>query len=227
MARLMAVDEEQPAGAEGEPAPKRVMGEAGPLRRSFSAPSPPVASGAASALLPAEEPVAPAAPAAGTSPFKGVSRALWSTRWDTHVPDPAVPGRPALYCGSFDSEERAARAHDVAQLHFALTAALAAGQLSGPGAGAAARAALAAAQRCCNFAIAEYAGVEELIGMPIADFVASMLASSREPCERRYSKYRGVYRPEGAAQGAEQWEGRLEEAPNSARAALAAEGAGA
>jgi len=73
------------------------------LRRTASAPS-------AAHAAPAE-----AAPGGGAmsaaSVWRGVSRLLWSTKFESHAVDRA--GK-AMFCGSFDSEERAARAYDVA-----------------------------------------------------------------------------------------------------------------
>ena len=136
-------------------------------------------------------PPAPPSLAQSASLFKGVSRGPWSTRWDAHV---LMPGGESVYCGSFDSEERAARAHDVAQLNL----------LGVP-----------AGQQRCNFALNEYPGVEELERMPVPDFLAALRASAVEGSERRYSKYRGVYRDRNAVKGnIERWESRLEEAPD-------------
>ena len=141
-------------------------------------------------------PPEPPAAAQATSPYVGVSRAPWSTRWDAHAV--TVTGE-SVYCGSFDSEERAARAHDVAQLKLMGTAA---------GSG------------FCNFAIHEYAGIHELADMPLADFLAALCASAVDPLERRYSKYRGVYRDRNQVKGGpERWESRLEEAPDGVNAA--------
>lgn len=142
--------------------------------------------------MPPEPP--PAAQA--TSPYVGVSRAPWSTRWDAHA---VTATGESVYCGSFDSEERAARAHDVAQLKLMGTAA---------GSG------------FCNFAVSEYQGIQELADMPLPDFLAALCASSVDPLERRYSKYRGVYRDRNAVKGGpERWESRLEEAPDGVNAA--------
>jgi hypothetical protein len=55
--------------------------------------------------------------------------------------------------------------------------------------------------------------------VPDAEFLDAIVASAYEPTERRYSKYRGVFRPRGAPKGAPvAWEGRLEEAPASVAA---------
>ena len=141
-------------------------------------------------------PPEPPAAAQATSPYVGVSRAPWSTRWDAHA---VTATGESVYCGSFDSEERAARAHDVAQLKLLGTAA---------GSG------------FCNFAIHEYAGIHELADMPLADFLAALCASAVDPLERRYSKYRGVYRDRNQVKGGpERWESRLEEAPDGVNAA--------
>jgi hypothetical protein len=213
---LMTLDEDGPigdaAGGNGEPQAKAARAATaaplGGLRRSASMPLQPSGhaspSSAVSRLLtpPTEEPDATAGPgASGSSALRGVSRQLWSTRWDVHVDEVAADGggggggggaapSPPLYCGSFDSEERAARAHDVARLHFALSAALDSGVLHGQGANAAAAAALATAAQGLNYSLTEYGGVEELIGMSKADFVGSMLVrgtpGARGPCERRF-----------------------------------------
>jgi len=141
-------------------------------------------------------PSAPPLAAQQASRYSGVSRAPWSTRWDAHASRP--DGSP-VYVGSYDSEERAARAHDVGTLRL--------------------RGAQGATAGLCNFALGEYAGVEELQEMPEGEFIAALRASAMEPPERRYSKYRGVYPPRDAAKGdPERWEGRLEEAPDSAAA---------
>ncbi len=138
-----------------------------------------------------------------TSGYRGVSRAPWSTRWDAHVPAaasaaPAAAPAKTHFCGSFDAEERAARAHDLALL-----------KLHGA----------AAAAHLCNFGLTEYPGWEEMRGVPDAEFLDAIVASAYEPTERRYSKYRGVFRPRGAPKGAPvAWEGRLEEAPASVAA---------
>jgi hypothetical protein len=150
----------------------------------------------------------PPAGAPPTSRFRGVSRAPWSTRWDAHATGPATASGPprTVFCGSFDAEERAARAHDLAtlKLHMADASVLQHGGVS------------LHAMPACNFAVGEYAALEELAGVPEAEFLDAVVASAYEPTERRYSKYRGVFRPKGALKGALQWEGRLEEAPASA-----------
>jgi hypothetical protein len=143
-------------------------------------------------------PMPPDPPAAtqASSPYVGVSRAPWSTRWDAHA---VTATGESVYCGSFDSEERAARAHDVAQLKLM-------GTTAGSG--------------FCNFGVHEYPGIHELADMPLADFLAALSASAVDPLERRYSKYRGVYRDRNQVKGgAERWESRLEEAPDGVNAA--------
>ena len=143
-------------------------------------------------------PVAPPPGAPATSAFRGVSRAPWSTRWDVHVPRPgAPPGAPLLFLGSFDAEERAARAHDLAML-----------KMHGG-------ASPATVESECNFSVAEFPGLDELAMVPDGDFVDALVASAYEPSERRYSAYRGVFRPRGAPKSSTQFEGRLEEAPAS------------
>jgi hypothetical protein len=146
-------------------------------------------------------PVAPPQGAPPTSAFRGVSRAPWSTRWDVHVPR---PGAPPLFLGSFDAEERAARAHDLAML-----------KMHGG-------ASPATVESECNFSIAEFPGLDELVGVPDGDFVDALVASAYEPTERRYSAYRGVFRPRGAPKSSTQFEGRLEEAPASVAHSLPA-----
>jgi hypothetical protein len=147
----------------------------------------------------------PPAGAPPTSRFRGVSRAPWSTRWDAHATGPATAAGPlrTIFCGSFDAEERAARAHDLATLKLHMADAQHGGVSFH-------------AMPACNFAVGEYAALEELAGVPEGEFLDAVVASAYEPTERRYSKYRGVFRPTGAPKGALQWEGRLEEAPASA-----------
>jgi len=145
---------------------------------------------------------------------------MWSTRWDAHA--------GATYLGSYESEERAARAHDLATLVFAVQAAVAAA--GGNSEASVTQGAVAAATPLLNYAVSEYPGVEELgTNMSHSDFLNVILSSARETSERRYSRFRGVYRSEaGGAGGAELWESRVEEAPASAAAAAAAAaGAGA
>jgi hypothetical protein len=158
--------------------------------------SPPMLTAAGVPLFPL--PAAPPAGAPVTSSFRGVSRAPWSTRWDVHVPRPgAAPGAAPLFLGSFDAEERAARAHDVAMLKMH---------------GAASPGTVAS---LCNFDAIEFPGLDELAEVPDGDFVDALVASAYEPSERRYSRFRGVFRPRGAPKSSTQFEGRLEEAPAS------------
>lgn len=139
-------------------------------------------------------PIPPPSHAAPTSAFAGVSREPWSTRWSVHVPPLAAAPResaaaspPLLYVGSFDGEERAARAHDLAVLK------LHGGGADGPP---------------LNFQASSFCaeGLHDLESMPAGQFVDALTASSFEQTERRYSKYRGVFK--GGESGG--WEARLE-----------------
>jgi len=136
-------------------------------------------------------PIPPPVHAAPTSAFTGVSREPWSTRWSVHVPPltnaPRESDAPLLYVGSFDGEERAARAHDLAVLK------LHGGSADGP---------------ALNFQASQFCtdGLRDLEAMPAGAFVDALTASAFEQTERRYSKYRGVFK--GGTSGG--WEARVE-----------------
>ncbi|KAK9820595.1 hypothetical protein WJX72_012104 [[Myrmecia] bisecta] len=112
----------------------------------------------------------------------GVSRSRWNVQWDAHV-RPADPMKDDIYVGSFDTETKAARAHDIAAL-----------RIHGPTART-------------NYPAPEYSeGMAETKQASVAEFIVALQRHGAfGGC--RNSRYRGVWKlPDSSS-----WESRYEE----------------
>lgn len=170
-------------GLLGELTRKHVAGGTGvqtrQLRRSASEPHPQATAVPTAALprtfsTPADgASAALAAAGAGGSKYVGVWRALWASRWTAGATVKATGAAHTV--GDFDGESRAARAADLAHL-----------ALNGE----------AAAQHELNFPRADYTDVlHETAAVPAATVLAVLAEATQDSVEeRRYSRYRGVYR---------------------------------